>query len=79
MTGQATCESVEPEPFRQLRDATMKLIHSMGRIYSRTELLTRRKEWKASGKTVVFTNGCYDLLHPGHMRLLDKPSRSATY
>ncbi len=31
-----------------------------------------RAEWKAAGKTVVFTNGCYDLLHPGHIRLLEK-------
>jgi len=28
-------------------------------------------EWKRSGKTVVFTNGCYDILHPGHIRLLE--------
>ena len=25
---------------------------------------------KSAGKTVVFTNGCFDLLHPGHVRLL---------
>ena len=28
--------------------------------------------WKREGKTVVFTNGCYDLLHPGHVRLLEQ-------
>jgi D-glycero-beta-D-manno-heptose 1-phosphate adenylyltransferase len=27
---------------------------------------------KREGKTVVFTNGCYDLLHPGHVRLLEQ-------
>jgi len=26
---------------------------------------------KAKGKRIVFTNGCFDLLHPGHMRYLD--------
>jgi rfaE bifunctional protein nucleotidyltransferase chain/domain len=31
-----------------------------------------RAEWKAAGKIVVCTNGCYDLLHPGHIRLLEK-------
>ena len=30
-----------------------------------------RAEWKRSGKKVVFTNGCYDVLHPGHIRLLE--------
>lgn len=44
----------------------------MGRIYSRTQLIEARRQWKAEGKTVVFTNGCYDLLHPGHIRLLEQ-------
>jgi len=26
---------------------------------------------KRAGRRVVFTNGCYDLLHPGHIRLLE--------
>ena len=30
-----------------------------------------RAAWKRDGKTVVFTNGCYDILHPGHIRLLE--------
>jgi rfaE bifunctional protein nucleotidyltransferase chain/domain len=37
-----------------------------------TDLLAARCAWKAAGKTVVFTNGCYDLLHPGHIRLLEQ-------
>jgi rfaE bifunctional protein nucleotidyltransferase chain/domain len=32
----------------------------------------QRALWKRQGKTVVFTNGCYDLLHPGHVRLLEE-------
>jgi rfaE bifunctional protein nucleotidyltransferase chain/domain len=47
----------------------------MGDFYSRPELVRARLEWKSAGKTVVFTNGCYDILHPGHVRLLEK-SRS---
>ncbi len=30
-----------------------------------------RQGWRSQGKTVVFTNGCYDILHPGHIRLLE--------
>ncbi|MEZ5360929.1 MAG: adenylyltransferase/cytidyltransferase family protein [Bryobacterales bacterium] len=30
-----------------------------------------RREWRKQNKTVVFTNGCFDLLHPGHVRLLE--------
>ena len=44
----------------------------MGRIYSVQELLAARAGWKREGKTVVFTNGCYDILHPGHIRLLER-------
>ena len=28
--------------------------------------------WKFQGKKVVFTNGCFDLLHPGHIEYLNK-------
>ena len=34
--------------------------------------MEQRAVWKRQGKTVVFTNGCYDLLHPGHVRLLEQ-------
>ena len=44
----------------------------MGHFYTRDELLRVRAIWKRDGKRVVFTNGCYDLLHPGHIRLLDQ-------
>ena len=43
----------------------------MGRFYSRPDLLDARCRWKQAGSAVVFTNGCYDLLHPGHIRLLE--------
>ncbi|HTX33488.1 MAG TPA: adenylyltransferase/cytidyltransferase family protein [Bryobacteraceae bacterium] len=44
----------------------------MGHLYSRAELLQQRALWREQGKRVVFTNGCYDLLHPGHIRLLEQ-------
>lgn len=44
----------------------------MGRLYSRDELVHARAEWKQQGRRVVFTNGCYDILHPGHIRLLER-------
>ena len=41
-------------------------------LYNRAELLERRSRWRAEGKSVVFTNGCFDLLHAGHIRLLEQ-------
>jgi D-beta-D-heptose 7-phosphate kinase / D-beta-D-heptose 1-phosphate adenosyltransferase len=36
------------------------------------ERLTQRiKEWRAAGESIVFTNGCFDLLHIGHITLLE--------
>jgi rfaE bifunctional protein nucleotidyltransferase chain/domain len=43
----------------------------MARFYTREQLVAARAEWKRQAKTVVFTNGCYDILHPGHIRLLE--------
>lgn len=34
------------------------------------ELCQQRKVWKEQGKRVVFSNGCFDLLHPGHITYL---------
>jgi D-glycero-beta-D-manno-heptose 1-phosphate adenylyltransferase len=52
----------------------LPLIHwkSVASPCTRDELVTRRDHWRSEGKTVVFTNGCYDLLHPGHIRLLEQ-------
>jgi D-glycero-beta-D-manno-heptose 1-phosphate adenylyltransferase len=44
----------------------------LGKVVSREELLSRVAEAKAARRRIVFTNGCYDLLHPGHIRLLEK-------
>ena len=44
----------------------------MGKVVSQKELLSRVAEAKAARRRIVFTNGCYDLLHPGHIRLLEK-------
>lgn len=43
----------------------------MTRLYTREALVAQRQEWKAAGQRVVLTNGCYDILHPGHVRLLE--------
>ena len=40
----------------------------MGQIISRTELITTAQEWRAQKLKVVLTNGCFDLLHVGHLK-----------
>ncbi len=43
---------------------------SRDKIYNGDELAGVIKSLKAEGKAVVFTNGCFDILHVGHVRYL---------
>jgi D-glycero-beta-D-manno-heptose 1-phosphate adenylyltransferase len=45
---------------------------SAHKILTRPELLKQVADWKAQGQRVVFTNGCFDLLHLGHVDYLEK-------
>jgi D-beta-D-heptose 7-phosphate kinase/D-beta-D-heptose 1-phosphate adenosyltransferase len=45
---------------------------SADRIVSWDAAAARRAAWAAEGKRVVFTNGCFDILHAGHVRLLEE-------
>src|SRR6201999_2745107 len=41
------------------------------KILDLDRIRSRVAEWRASGETIVFTNGCFDLLHVGHITLLE--------
>lgn len=40
-------------------------------VRSRSSLVEERRKWREEGRRVVLTNGCFDLLHPGHVALLE--------
>jgi D-beta-D-heptose 7-phosphate kinase/D-beta-D-heptose 1-phosphate adenosyltransferase len=42
----------------------------MGQVIEWDQLLRLRETWRAEGKTIVWTNGCFDLLHLGHVKSL---------
>jgi rfaE bifunctional protein nucleotidyltransferase chain/domain len=42
------------------------------KIISLEELKSRVKNWKANNEKIVFTNGCFDILHRGHVEVLAK-------
>jgi rfaE bifunctional protein nucleotidyltransferase chain/domain len=44
----------------------------MGRVLPLKELADWRRDEKAAGRRVVATNGCFDLLHVGHVRFLQE-------
>lgn len=45
------------------------------RINERKELIDQIAEWKSQGKTIVTTNGCFDILHRGHITLLEQAKK----
>lgn len=45
------------------------------RVVSRDEAAARCARWRAGGQVVVLTNGCFDLLHVGHVRYLQQARR----
>ncbi|MGC2401520.1 MAG: D-glycero-beta-D-manno-heptose 1-phosphate adenylyltransferase [Acidobacteriaceae bacterium] len=42
------------------------------KILDLPHLLVRLAEWRATGNRIVFTNGCFDILHVGHITLLEQ-------
>jgi D-beta-D-heptose 7-phosphate kinase/D-beta-D-heptose 1-phosphate adenosyltransferase len=44
-------------------------------VLERSELLERVDAWRLGGRRIVFTNGCFDILHSGHVSLLAEAAR----
>ena len=53
----------------------MSMAGSSSKIVSARRLLTWREGWRRRRRTVVWTNGCFDLLHAGHVRALEAAAR----
>jgi len=50
-------------------------LHGEDKVVTREELVRRVALWKANGDRVAFTNGCFDLLHIGHITVLEQARR----
>lgn len=46
------------------------------RVLSLDDATERADTWRRAGLKVGFTNGCFDLIHPGHLSLLDQAARA---
>lgn len=59
--------------FDALRGALYRgSIDTMKKIVTTEDLIVERDRLRGEGKRLVFTNGCFDLLHPGHVRYLSQ-------
>jgi len=45
------------------------------KILPLSDLQQKANEWRESGKTIVFTNGCFDILHVGHIASLTEAAK----
>jgi len=50
----------------------MSASYSRDKIKTLKRLLSLREAWRWEGKSVIFTNGVFDLLHAGHVQSLEK-------
>jgi D-beta-D-heptose 7-phosphate kinase/D-beta-D-heptose 1-phosphate adenosyltransferase len=58
-----------------LEDRLYRRDHSMTKLLPVPVLLQRLARARQAGARIVFTNGCFDVLHAGHVRLLDHAKR----
>jgi len=49
------------------------------KVMSLPQLLARVAAWRTTGKTIAFTNGCFDILHEGHIFSLSAAAKEADY
>jgi D-beta-D-heptose 7-phosphate kinase/D-beta-D-heptose 1-phosphate adenosyltransferase len=54
-----------------------RLLQAEGKVAGRDTAAERVAAWHRGGLKVAFTNGCFDLLHPGHVSLLEQARASA--
>ena len=58
----------------------MRAIESIPKkIQTLTTLKATVASWRATGKTVAFTNGCFDILHEGHIFSLSQAAKEADF
>ncbi|HEX7375104.1 MAG TPA: PfkB family carbohydrate kinase, partial [Steroidobacteraceae bacterium] len=68
--GEIGAVAIEPGHIRSLLTGL-----PVGKILGRVDLAARAAGWRMAGKRIVFTNGCFDLMHSGHLALLHEAAR----
>jgi len=53
-----------------IKEAIKTLMNTLEKIVTFEDLVTRLDKVRKSGQTIVFTNGCFDIMHVGHVRYL---------
>ncbi len=58
----------------------MKAVNAIeNKIYTLPKLMAQLASWRVTNKTIAFTNGCFDILHEGHIFSLSQAAAEADY
>lgn len=71
---------VQPIPLEQLHHSVLMLATPQhGKVRTLAQAALEAAALRKQGKKVVFTNGCFDVLHSGHVTLLDKAAAEGDF
>lgn len=70
---------VQPIPLEQVHHAVLQLASGEGKLRTLQQILVEVAARKRAGQKIVFTNGCFDVLHAGHVALLDQASKHGDF
>ncbi|MBX3388851.1 MAG: D-glycero-beta-D-manno-heptose 1-phosphate adenylyltransferase [Phycisphaeraceae bacterium] len=70
---------VQPIPLEQVHHAVLQLSSGEGKLRTLGQLLVEVAARRRAGQKIVFTNGCFDVLHAGHVALLDQASKHGDF
>jgi D-beta-D-heptose 7-phosphate kinase/D-beta-D-heptose 1-phosphate adenosyltransferase len=71
---------VQPIPLERIHHAVLVQSSKLaGKLRTLDQLKVEVEAMRRSGKKIVFTNGCFDILHAGHVTLLDKARREGDF
>lgn len=79
--GKPGTATVRPEEIRHVleTDSPVAKTQMKGKVATRAEAAEQAERWKARGFKVGFTNGCFDLLHPGHLATLRQAKETCDF
>ncbi|MBX3380090.1 MAG: D-glycero-beta-D-manno-heptose 1-phosphate adenylyltransferase [Phycisphaeraceae bacterium] len=70
---------VQPIPLEQVHHAVLQLASGDGKLRTLPQVLIEVAARRRAGQKIVFTNGCFDVLHAGHVALLDQASKHGDF
>lgn len=71
---------VQPIPLEQVHHSVLELSSTgSGKLRTMQQILVEVAARRRAGQKIVFTNGCFDVLHAGHVALLDQASKHGDF